>query len=73
MAQKRRSWEEIFEDLRKTAATQKNAKKLNNLRTGIGLFIEIDESMTMHEVIDKFEAHVKENMQQFEEFRKLLA
>ena len=73
MAKKRRNWEEIFEDLRKTAESERNAKKLNNLRTGISLFIEIDESMTMNEVIDKFEAHVKENIQQFEELRNLLA
>ena len=73
MVKKRRSWEEIFKDLRQTAVSKKDAKKLSNLRTGISLFIEIDESMTMHEVIDKFEAHVKENIQQFEELRNLLA
>ena len=72
MTKEHRNWQEIFEDLRKTVASNKDEKNLLNLRAVIGLFIELDESMAMHEVIDKFEEYVYENIQYFEELRKVL-
>ena len=72
MTKEHRNWQEIFEDLRKTVGSNKDEKNLLNLRAGIGLFIELDESMAMHEVLDKFEEYVYENIQYFEELRKVL-
>jgi len=67
-----RSWEEIFEDLREVVFSKEKEAELKNVRASIGFFIKIDDSMCMSEVIDKFEKHVADNFEFFEDIRKLL-
>jgi hypothetical protein len=72
MAIEHRSWKEIFQDLRAAAAANEKKAELKNVRNSIGFFMPVDDSMTMPEVIDKFEKHVTENFEFFEDLRKLL-
>jgi hypothetical protein len=72
MKTEQNSWKEIFKGLREVVGSKEKEPELQNVRTSIGFFMPVDDSMTMSEVIDRFEKHVEENFQFFEDLRKLL-